>query len=185
MSEENTKQTPGPFDGFESAKPNEPIFTLQGGDPLGAPLVQLWADLARVRAGSSALSGDAIMARLQRAVAVALGDKVLDPKKADALLLRASEAEKVVWSMDDYRTGREELPDERASYNDAAPDEAAKAAKSEHSLRLHHESRLQNAIGEMANASEFGASIGLDVAGYLESAIVNARAASDEMKPSR
>ena len=48
----STKDEPGPLDGLLTAKPGEPIFTLQGGDPLAAPLVREWARQARERAHS-------------------------------------------------------------------------------------------------------------------------------------
>lgn len=43
----STKQEPGPFDGFERAAPNEPIFTLAAHDVLAAPLVREWVDRRR------------------------------------------------------------------------------------------------------------------------------------------
>jgi hypothetical protein len=46
-----------PLDAYATAKPDEPTFTLQGGDPLAGPLVRTWAFLARRRAGCSLRAG--------------------------------------------------------------------------------------------------------------------------------
>lgn len=96
-STENTKERPGPFDAFETAKPNEPIFTLQGGDPLAPGLVLLWAKHAR-REGL----------RLQ--------DQ--NPKSAAALelLLRATSAEEIACDMKAYQRGEASHSDQAAAY---------------------------------------------------------------------
>jgi hypothetical protein len=98
---EATKENPAPLDGYESAKPDEPIFTLQGGDPLAAPLVRMWAYLARIRAG---LSGDASM--IDAPIFVAKTTSVShDPQACNELLVRATAAEQISWHMDGYRRG--------------------------------------------------------------------------------
>lgn len=45
-----TKNSPGKFDCYEAADPDEPLFTLLGRDPLAGHLVSLWA---KVRMGDS------------------------------------------------------------------------------------------------------------------------------------
>ena len=98
---EFTKENPAPLDAYESAKPDEPIFTLQGGDPLAAPLVRLWAYLARVRAG---LRGD--VSWIDAPIYVAKSTNLEHDKQAcDELLHRATLAEQVSWHMDGYRRG--------------------------------------------------------------------------------
>ena len=98
---EATKENPAPLDAYETAKPDEPIFTLQGGDPLAAPLVRIWAYLARVRAG---LSGDVTM--IDAPIYIAKITNVEhDPEECKKLLVRASAAEQVSWYMDGYRRG--------------------------------------------------------------------------------
>jgi hypothetical protein len=47
----STEEVVAPLDAYATAKPDEPTFTLQGGDPLAGPLVRAWAFLARRRAG--------------------------------------------------------------------------------------------------------------------------------------
>lgn len=98
---EASKSSPAPLDAYETAKPDEPIFVLQGGDPLAAPLVRIWAYLARVRAG---LSGDATM--IDAPIYVAKTTSVEhDPEECKNLLVRATAAEQVSWHMDGYRRG--------------------------------------------------------------------------------
>jgi len=83
----STKDHPGDYDAIETAKPDEPIFTVQGGDPIGSMTVIYWAGQARK-----------------------LALKSKDPKEKDRLLHKATMAEKVAWAMDDYREGNEALP---------------------------------------------------------------------------
>jgi hypothetical protein len=86
MSDEpliSTRERPGDYDALESAKPDEPIFVIQGGDPFGPATVEHWADLARTAGRSEA--------------------------KADTsakLLKKATSAEMVAWAMRDYQAGR-------------------------------------------------------------------------------
>lgn len=47
-----TKRNPSPFDCYDKADPDEPMFVLLGRDPLAGPLVALWAQArARMRPG--------------------------------------------------------------------------------------------------------------------------------------
>lgn len=40
-----TKNSPGVFDCYHAAEPDEPMFVLLGRDPLAHMLVRIWADL--------------------------------------------------------------------------------------------------------------------------------------------
>jgi hypothetical protein len=102
MQPEGTKEHPAPLDGFESLKEGEPHFTLQGGDPLGAPMVQLWADLARVRAG--VISVQACEKVLADVVYQASRQEYApeSERECDLLLLRATKAEEQGWHMAQY-----------------------------------------------------------------------------------
>lgn len=105
---EATKENPAPLDAYETAKPDEPIFTLQGGDPLAAPLVRMWAYLARVRAGHR---GD--ISWIDAPIYVAKSTSVEhDPEQVKNLLVRATQAEQVSWHMDGYRRGEINLAQE-------------------------------------------------------------------------
>lgn len=81
----STGAAPGPFDGLESAKPNEPVFTLQGGDPDAADLVLEWVARRRARALASRSDGGR--------------------NDADADLARCTHAETIAWAMQEYRRG--------------------------------------------------------------------------------
>jgi hypothetical protein len=89
---------PAPLDAYATAKPNEPTFTLQGGDPVAAELVRLWALLARFRA--QAITGQA---EWIDPVLLAASRAIITDREADELLLRATQAEEVSWEMDSYR----------------------------------------------------------------------------------
>jgi hypothetical protein len=101
-----TKEHPAPLDAFETAKPDEPLFTLQGGDPLAAPLVQLWAMAARCRAGlipaDKFLTKDTLNGLTNAAIRHSVAG---DERERDNLKVRATAAEEVSWAMDDYRNG--------------------------------------------------------------------------------
>lgn len=100
-----SKEEPAALDAYKTADSDEPTFTLQGGDPLGAPLVRLWAVLARVRTGiaTKALVTDVAG---ELAILAAERDSVEhDQREAEELLLRATAAEQVSWAMDSYRKG--------------------------------------------------------------------------------
>lgn len=144
-----TKEAPGPFDGFEHAKPGEPIFTLQGGDPLGAPLVMAWAALARIRA--LGLSAD--LPIFERACAIAAAHPAPE-RKRDELLLRATEAENVAWAMDEYRTGHTPVRETRASYNERDESEDARAALDRARLVKRAEDKLHNALAEASDQAD-------------------------------
>ena len=81
----STKEEVGTYDAIETAKPGEPLFALQGGDPLAPLCVMIWAWKAR---------------KLARAM-----DE--DDKARAALLRKASAAEEVAWAMRDYQKGGE------------------------------------------------------------------------------
>lgn len=105
---EATKENPAPLDAFETAKPDEPIFTLQGGDPLAAPLVRLWSYLARVRTGIVTPKG--LTAIVDNMITVTREHCLEhDEREQSNLLVRATAAEEVSWIMDDYIKG---APDE-------------------------------------------------------------------------
>jgi hypothetical protein len=42
-----TRDRLGEYDAIETAKPGEPLFPIQGGDPFGPATVQFWVDLCR------------------------------------------------------------------------------------------------------------------------------------------
>ena len=140
---EATKTNPAPLDAYETAKPDEPIFTLQGGDPLAAPLVRIWAYLARVRCG---FTGDVSM--IDAPIYVAKITSVEhDSEECRNLLIRATQAEQVSWYMDGYRRGEINLTAELASVDDLEKLDT-------YDIRRRFVSRLQNSIGEILDFTE-------------------------------
>jgi len=97
----STTERPGTYDAIETAKPGEPLFPLQGGDPFAPPTILHWVELAR-RAGM----------------------KETDPEKAEKLLRKASDAEVVAWAFQAYQRGQEPAPENgRATYNERVAEE--------------------------------------------------------------
>lgn len=84
----STKEQVGTYDAIETLKPGEPVFPLQGGDPLAPLCVMIWAWKAR---------------KLARTL-----DRDIDAKEIDRLLRKATSAEEVAWAMRDYQRGRDE-----------------------------------------------------------------------------
>src|SRR5205085_1542980 len=103
MSSDNALPA-APLDAYVTAKPDEPTFTLQGGDPLAEPLVQLWAHLARVRTGLLTGDADWIYPAL-KAACHPDSDLSGNEREVNNLLLRATAAEEVSWAMRDYCRG--------------------------------------------------------------------------------
>lgn len=81
----STKDQIGSYDAIETLKPGEPVFPLQGGDPLAPLCVMIWAWKAR---------------RLARTM-----DEAEQAKDIARLLRKASAAEEVAWAMRDYQKG--------------------------------------------------------------------------------
>ncbi len=134
---ENTKESPGPFDCFASAKPNEPIFTLQGGDPLAAPLVLAWARDARTMG-----------------LGLSTRDNAVERSKGNALLLRATEAESVAWAMQDYYAGRTEEELEEEAKAEVLPEVETREQVNEHRERLAASRAVSNSVAECIKAAE-------------------------------
>lgn len=109
-----SKENPSPLDAYATAEPTEPTFTLQGGDPLAASLVRLWAYLTRVRTG---MRGD--VAWIATPIYAAESSSVEDDKEqCKNLLKRATEAEQISWYMDGYRRGETSLAEQVKELSD-------------------------------------------------------------------
>lgn len=94
-----TRDRPGSYDAIATAKPDEPLFPIQGGDPFGPPTVLHWVSLCR-KAGMAAT----------------------DPKEAERLLRKATDAEQVAWAMQAYQRGQAEVAGARVAYSDHIPE---------------------------------------------------------------
>lgn len=92
-----------PLDAYATAKPDEPTWTVQGGDPLGGPLLRVWAVFARVQAGVIVPGAvDNVFEQLLKGA----NNNVPDTDRGkDELLIRATQTEQVSWDMDAYLKG--------------------------------------------------------------------------------
>lgn len=130
----STKDRPGSYDAIETAKPGEPLFPIQGGDPFGPPTVLHWASLAR-----------------------AAGLAEADEAKAERLLRKATDAEHVAWIMQAYQDGHAEPENKRATYNDAPQievDESAGHERAVREARIKGVERLNNIVAMATDIAE-------------------------------
>lgn len=136
----STKDKPGDYDAIETLKPGEPVFPVQGGDPLGPATVQFWADEARKLARTTE-----------------------DEKQRDNLLRKASMAEEVAWAMKDYQSGQEPVAPVRSSYADEGVSLGGDLTERVKIRRALIESvgTLNNAIGIAKTVEEALAILGL------------------------
>jgi hypothetical protein len=141
-----TEEVVAPLDAYATAKPDEPVFTLQGGDPLAAPLVRLWAQLARLRTGLGKGLWPPSFTDAENAVLN--HDVSHDEKESANLLLRATAAEEVSWAMDAYVNGNR---------NSDVPTEAEDTHLDElkridlHDVRVRVAQRLSNIASELTD----------------------------------
>jgi hypothetical protein len=146
-----------PLDAYVTAKPDEPTFTLQGGDPLAAPLVRIWAFLARRRAGIARFDKETFGEMIEAAIGNTVVD---DDREHNNLLVRATAAEEVSWAMDAYRKG---------NHSTDRPTEAADTHLTElqridlHDLKVRVAQKLSNFRCELLELHE-----ALQKAGYTE-----------------
>ncbi len=119
----STRDKPGAYDAFETAKPGEIVFTVQGLDPFGPDTVQFWADRAR-EAGLAECNAE----------------------RSHHLLRKASAAEIVAWEMRAQQKGEAEQEGVRAQYNDAPQ---AIEEVTVRSILIRLAQRLNNAAGDI------------------------------------
>lgn len=120
----STKDRLGSYDAIESAKPGEPLFPIQGGDPFGPATVLHWAGLAR----------DA-------------GLTETDEKLAAKLLGKATDAERVAWAMMAYQRGEESGPAPVVFDDDGQ-------SREEREALIHGTGRLQHALATALEVAE-------------------------------
>ncbi len=140
-----SKMELSPLDAYVSAEPNEPVFTLQGGDPLAGPLVILWARLARARCGL----GYEPEATENWIEAVLRDNQVETDNEQENLLRRATSAEQIAWAMGHYRKGN--LGQLLDADNEPVP---VTTRLDLHDYRIYCASRLSNAFSEMNDMIE-------------------------------
>lgn len=143
------------YDAYETAKPGEPTFTIQGGDYIAPHAVQFWADFARAQ-GRAILVGTKVV----RAEATFTYGKTprsykpttRDEREADKLLRKATSAEMESWRMQAYQRGHEEQEGARANYQTDEPDSAAELDVRRE--RIKAAGQLNNAISSANEAAD-------------------------------
>jgi len=177
MTEEakGSKLDPSPLDAYATAEPNEPIFTLQGGDVLAGPLVIMWARLARARCGL----GFEPIATFDWLHDIVKNHQVEKQGEIANLLFRATEAEQVAWAMGNYRKGH--------AFEEAeAAVPKVEARLDLHDYRIHCASRISNAFSEMADMIDKLIELGFDdgeVIASLKNHIVALRILYNDVEP--
>lgn len=162
MSEDivvSTKDRPGTMDAIETAKPGEPLFTLQGGDPLAPTTIMFWANLART---------------------AALAERNRD--KAHHMLRKASIAEAVAWAFQDYQRGEGDEAEAAAEAAAAAiAGDELKAALAKLADKLH------NALAEANDVAEALGGLGTfeDPIRRIGEAVLFLKRAANDIEPRR
>lgn len=95
-----TRDRSGTYDAIATAKPGEPLFPIQGGDPHGPATVEFWADLERSAARKEA-----------------------NAERAALRFRKAGDAEAIAWAMRAYQKGEVEAAAERQGYADDVHDD--------------------------------------------------------------
>lgn len=142
---------PAPLDAYVTAKPNEPTFTLQGGDPLAESLVILWVRYARACALGIAAQPEATISRLDQ---VAAENRLDEQREADALLVRATAAEQVAWDMAAYKKGQLSA-NANSGQNPHAENSLDEIARLDlHDLRVRYAQKLSSFSAEVNEMCE-------------------------------
>jgi hypothetical protein len=125
-----TKDHLGEYDAIESAKPGEPLFPIQGGDPFGPKTILYWADLCRTA-----------------------GRAEENVEKARAMLRKAADAELVAWTMTEYQKGASVIAEQqRATYTDL-PGTNLSAEQAKRVVLIRGASILRNALSQIADVA--------------------------------
>lgn len=175
-----TDEVVPPLDAYATAKPDEPIWTVQGGDPLGGPLLRIWAVFARIRAG--VIKGGETNVIFEQILKAANKNPPENEREKDDLLVRATLTEQISWDMDAYRKGNHHVEQEE----EVAP--IALDRIDLHDLKVRAAQKLSSFRGELNEIRE-----ALQKAGYteqeplsdLKTAIYNLGLLKDMIEPRR
>lgn len=189
----STKDHPGEYDALETAKPDEPIFVVQGGDPRGPRTVQFWADYARACAraclqGAKVRVGDTPFTLHD-------GPENYEPSQADEreaekLLKKATNAEQVGWAMQAYQRGEGEEQAATAGYDDSLAEQLTAEAEdraAQRKARIAMTSQLHNSLAIANDVAEALAKMALlpETEAQIRAAVAALHAAADEVEPRR
>ncbi len=164
----STKERPGSYDAIETAKPGEPLFPIQGGDPFGPPTVLHWARLAREA-----------------------GEAEADEKRSAKLLRKATDAEQVAWDMQAYQRGHaaqsEAVKPSSYTGHEIVLDETADLARKVREAQIKGAAQLHNLVGVGTDIADTLASLDAcspEVA-KLRCAVEMVRTIADAIEPRR
>lgn len=170
MTEVSTRDRAGEYDAIATAKPGEPLFPLQGGDRFAPKCIYLWAEQARAYALKELPEGE----------------------DRDALLSKATAAEAVAETMQDYRLG---LIDEAIATGDKDEIAAVKSYSGHQPdterVRIATMSaiadRIYNSLSELSDAGDALSNIGGYAAAemFLRDAVIVAGQAVKLVEPRR
>jgi hypothetical protein len=133
-----------PLDAYVTAAPDEPVWTVQGGDPLGGPLLRIWAVFARLQAGI--ITPGAVDGLFAEILGRANNSPPENDRERDGLLLRATATEEISWDMDAYRSGATDAAEPQKVGGENSLDE--KARLDLHDRRVRVAQRLSNFAAE-------------------------------------
>jgi hypothetical protein len=173
---------PPPLDAYETLKPDEPGWTVQGGDPLGGPLLRIWAAFTRLRAG--VITPGAVNTVFEEIRAAANRHPPENERERDGLLIRATRTEEVSWNMDVYLKGEAKF-EEQLHEADDEPDALARIDL--HDYRVRAVSKINNAVAELVEIDEELAKRDFDAGGMpiIDGIIAELKALSDAIEPRR
>lgn len=178
----STKDRPGDYDAIETAKPGEPLFPLQGGDPLAPATVQFWADYARARSRACLVGAKVVPHSTFDLTDERPGYEPsgADQREAQRLLRKATQAEEVSWAFTAYQRNEVEPTGGRATYNeDSGVDLSAEAQAlvDERKARITMAGQLNNALSIAFEVAE-----GLSKRRILSTADMKIREAVEMLK---
>ncbi len=134
----STPERAGEYDAIETAKPGEPLFSLQGGDRFAPDCVLLWAQLARAAAIDCFALAAAETSKRKAEKLTTEGDK---------LSRKATAAEEVAWAMQEYQRGDIAVPVAEA-------DEGDEVQRSEIAALSAICDRIYNSEAELTEAAD-------------------------------
>lgn len=149
-----TRDRSGTYDAIATAKPGEPLFPIQGGDPHGPATVEFWADLERSAARAEA-----------------------NAERAALRFRKAGDAEAIAWAMRAYQKGEAEAAAVRQGYADNAPDDLDDEDQRLRRARISAAERLSNMVGEGSDIADT-----LEAIGYREPAVAAIREAVAQLQ---
>lgn len=170
----STGEAPGPFDGLESAKPDEPVFTLQGGDPLASGLVKQWAHERRAETA-------------RKLTAVGITEAEVEALKED--LRRCSQAEEIAWAMDEYRRGggvvTKAKQDRYSGWEETKEDEAVRERGAVLATAKHHVNEATSYVNDAAQLLRNLDEPPIDIARRLDAVVGKLKLESERIAPCR